>query len=338
MKKSFKSLLLVFLLILGGVTLIACNSNKALAKEEDAYMVQAVSAANMSSSGASAHANQNVTLDSSDNPIGTEIKVQIETSLGEGLSEMIDNQLKMVENFLESIEIVHGESDREGYAKMSSYKSKDLEGNEVEYTLYYNITEHEVEDDGEIETEFKGVLVIKKGETTNEYQIDGEVEIEDGEKETKVIHEYAGGKVEISSKTTEGVRKFEYKIDQDNGPDFEFELKINARNNNVKLEVETELGNSKVKMELFVRKVGEDKKHVIIKIELDDFDLIIGKIDSDLESTLTIDTAGEEVVYKFNFKGEIKFKGALTDDEVSSDFNFNSEIRHQKRSGNPTNQ
>ena len=51
MKKTLRKILLVLLLILGGVSLLACKKTgaiKSLVKDEDAYMVQAVSAANMS--------------------------------------------------------------------------------------------------------------------------------------------------------------------------------------------------------------------------------------------------------------------------------------------------
>ena len=68
---------------------------------------------------------------------------------------------------------------------MATYDSKDLLGADVNYVMHYNATEHEVE------TEFKGLLVITVGETVKELLIDGQVEIDPSadRKELTVIHE-----------------------------------------------------------------------------------------------------------------------------------------------------
>ncbi|HHT82674.1 MAG TPA: hypothetical protein GX003_04495, partial [Acholeplasmataceae bacterium] len=72
MKKTLRKILLVLLLILGGVSLLACKKTgaiKSLVKDEDAYMVQAVSAANMSQGAATLNSNASqVTLANSTGP------------------------------------------------------------------------------------------------------------------------------------------------------------------------------------------------------------------------------------------------------------------------------
>jgi hypothetical protein len=340
MKKTFKNLLLVFLLILGGVTLLACGGTKALAKEEDAYMIQAVSAANMSASAATLQAAPNVSLDSSGKGIDASLRTSIESNLAEKVTQLIDEQLKMLETFLENVEIKHSDSDRDGFEKMASYTSTDLEGNTVKYVLYYNVIEHEVEDD-EIETEFKGLLVITMGDSVREVPIDGEVEIENGEKEVKVVHEANGVKVEVKSKVQAGEREFEYKVQNDHGLDHEFKLKIKNEKGKMVLEIETEVGNSEVKIKLQTRTQTRDRKHIDVDLELEDFDVVVGTLDSDLEAELIIDSSGEEVVCTYKFEGKFKFKSRLTGVEQESEFNFQHEYRHQKgknnQQGNPNN-
>ena len=228
MKKTLRKILLVLLLILGGVSLIACKKNgaiKSLAKDEDAYMVQAVSAANMSQGAATLNSNApQVTLA---NSTGPKINQQaIEVSLADSLVGVIDQQLLMLETFLQNVEIKHSDSNREGYEKMATYDSKDLLGADVNYVMHYNVTEHEVE------TEFKGLLVITVGETVKELLIDGQVEIDpvDGEKELTVIHEANDIKVEVSSKLQKGEREFQYIVDPKVGQKLEFKLKMKKEN------------------------------------------------------------------------------------------------------------
>lgn len=333
MKKTFKSLLLVFLLVLGGVALVACGNNKALAKDEDAYMVQAVSAVNMGQAGSqTVKSSPNITVDSSETVIDTNIKVEIETNISEQLTEAIDNQLKMLENLLDSIEITHGDSDRDDYEKMSKYSSNDLTGEKVEYTLYYKITEEEIEED-EHEIEFKGLLIVKRGDDEpQEFVVEGEIEIEDGEKEITIIRKFDDGnsEIKISSKLTHGVRKFKYVVDVMGAPKLEFELKVNNQNNNIKLEIETKFGESVVKINMFAKNAGKNRE-VKLEIELDDFDVLIGEVEADIDINLTITTGDEEVVYNYHFTGEVKFKSHIGGGEVKFEMNHKAQARHNKQ-------
>ncbi len=336
MKKTFKNLLLVLLLVLGGVTLLACNKSgsvKALAKDEDAYMVQAVSAANMSQAAATMNANPAVTLENKGGiNIETNIKAAIESNLADSLVDVIDQQLAMLDTFLQNIEIKHGKSDREGFEKMASYTSQDLEGNTVSYKLYYNVTEHEVEDDGETETEFRGVLVITRGENVKELPIDGEIEIdpEDGEKELTVVHEANGVKVEVKSKVKAGEREFEYCVDPEVGQKLEFKLKIKNQKGKMALEIETKIGKSEVKMKLQVRSQEKDRKQLHVELELDDFDVVVGTLESDLDVEINVDSSGEEVVSTYKFQGKFKFKSKVGGAETESEFDFQHQNRHRK--------
>lgn len=336
MKKTFKNLLLVLLLVLGGVTLLACNKSgsvKALAKDEDAYMVQAVSAANMSQAAATMNANPAVTLENKGGiNIETNIKAAIESNLADSLVDVIDQQLAMLDTFLQNIEIKHDKSDREGFEKMASYTSQDLEGNTVSYKLYYNVTEHEVEDDGETETEFRGVLVITRGENVKELPINGEIEVdpEDGEKELTVVHEANGVKVEVKSKVKGGEREFEYCVDPEVGQKLEFKLKIKNQKGKMALEIETKIGKSEVKMKLQVRSQEKDRKQLHVELELDDFDVVVGTLESDLDVEINVDSSGEEVVSTYKFQGKFKFKSKVGGAETESEFDFQHQNRHRK--------
>lgn len=326
MKKTFKNLLLVFLLLIGGVTLLACNKNAGgLAKDEDAFMVQAVSAANMGS-GVTLSNNNNVTLDASGaNAVTGGAQVSIENLLGESLAEMVNEQLKMVQDFLANIEIKHKDNDSTDpalskYEKVAYYEIVDLLGNAHDYKMYYTVTEHEkeVESDGEVEveTEFDGTLVITIGNYVKKTVVHGEIEVETDaqgnvEKELKVIHEYATGKVEIGSKVEKGERKFFFKVDDDVTGQIEFKLEIESRKGGVllKIESEFELGGkeSEIKLE-FEAKDGKDGKEVLIKLELEELEIpIIGKIEADLEATLVVVEAAEAINLNFTFKGDVKY-------------------------------
>jgi hypothetical protein len=350
MKKTFKNLLLVFLLILGGVTLLACDGvggKGSLAKDEDAFMVQAVSAANMSSGGMSLSTNQNVSLDASNanNPLTSGVELTIENALGEGLAELVNEQLKMVQDFLTNIEIKHKKNDSTDpqlakYEKIAYYDTVDLLGVSIDYKMYYTVTEHEeeVEEDGEVEveTEFDGLLVITVGKNVRKLVVHGEVEVETDakgnvEKELKVIHEYATGVVEISSKVEKGEREFTFKVDDNITGEIEFKLEIENKRSGVVLKIETkfEVGakESELKLE-FELKDGKNGKEVHIKLEIENLEIpIIGKIEADLEATLVVEDATEVVKLNFTFNGNVKYTpltGAVQD--LDLDFTHTLEV------------
>jgi hypothetical protein len=318
MKKTLRKILLVLLLILGGVSLLACKKTgaiKSLVKDEDAYMVQAVSAANMSQGAATLNSNASqVTLA---NSTGPQINQQaIEVNLADSLVGVIDQQLLMLETFLQNVEIKHSDSNREGYEKMATYDSKDLLGADVNYVMHYNVTEHEVE------TEFKGLLVITVGKTVKELLIDGEVEIDpaDGEKELTVIHEANDIKVEVSSKLQKGEREFQYIVDPKVGQKLEFKLKIKNEKGKLVLELETKIGDAEVEMKLHMTNDEAAKKEILVELELEEFDVVIGTLESELEVLVTIENITDTITTTYKFKGSFKFTakvgGAVTESEL----------------------
>lgn len=331
MKKSIKYLFLLVTLILGGIGLVACNKEKVLAKEEDAYMMQAVSAVNIGGNSQSV-SNPNVRLDS-DNSFVVEFenqfKLQVEAELGEVLAETVDLQLKLVEDFLTSIEITHGDSDREGYEHMSQYESLDLLGRKVKYTLHYKVVEVEEDDDDEVEIEYIGVLVTEiEDQEPVEHFVNGEVEIEDGERKTSVEYQYMGGKVEIKSSVKNGERKFEYKIENDRDFDYEFELKIKNQRDGIYLEIETEIGDSEVKFEFVIREVNNVKR-VEIKIEIEEFKILGISLEGDIKTILVITTNETEIIHNYNFDGELEVKEGSN--QIKWDFEFDYETRIEKQ-------
>lgn len=328
MKKSFRYLIFVFLLVLGGVTLAACGTNKALAKEEDAFMVQAVQASSMSGN-TSAYIDDNITVDS-DTTISTEIKTEIKNALAEGLAEQIDELLAQIETMIDSIEITHGESDREGYEKMMSYSQVNLKGEKVEYILYYNVTDYEEEDDDdelEIEIEYKGVLVIKANGAEVEHEVTGEVEIEEGERVTKVYRENNGDKIKIESKVEGGQRKFKYVIESRLGFKQEFELEYKETRGGVKLEVELKIDDMELEYEIHIRKDGDVRK-ITLKIELAKFELgEFGKAEGKLEVELRIHKNENGNKHQYRIKGEYKVKTILGT-EIETDIDLEVETNN----------
>lgn len=333
MKKTLRKILLVLLLILGGVSLIACKKTgaiKSLAKDEDAYMVQAVSAANMSQGAATLNSNApQVTLA---NSTGPKINQQaIEVSLADSLVGVIDQQLLMLETFLQNVEIKHSDSNREGYEKMATYDSKDLLGADVNYVMHYNVTEHEVE------TEFKGLLVITVGKTVKELLIDGEVEIDpaDGEKELTVIHEANGIKVEVSSKVQKGEREFEYIVDPKVGQKLEFKLKIKNEKGKLVLELETKIGDAEVEMKLHMTNDEAAKKEILVELELEEFDVVIGTLESELEVLVTIENTTHTITTTYKFKGSFKFTAKVGGAVMESELDFSHVRFREKNLVNP---
>lgn len=333
MKKTLRKILLVLLLILGGVSLIACKKNgaiKSLAKDEDAYMVQAVSAANMSQGAATLNSNApQVTLA---NSTGPKINQQaIEVSLADSLVGVIDQQLLMLETFLQNVEIKHSDSNREGYEKMATYDSKDLLGADVNYVMHYNVTEHEVE------TEFKGLLVITVGETVKELLIDGQVEIDpvDGEKELTVIHEANDIKVEVSSKLQKGEREFQYIVDPKVGQKLEFKLKIKNEKGKLVLELETKIGDAEVEMKLHMTNDEAAKKEILVELELEEFDVVIGTLESELEVLVTIENTTHTITTTYKFKGSFKFTAKVGGAVMESELDFSHVRFREKNLVNP---
>jgi len=333
MKKTLRKILLVLLLILGGVSLLACKKNgaiKSLAKDEDAYMVQAVSAANMSQGAATLNSNApQVTLA---NSTGPKINQQaIEVSLADSLVGVIDQQLLMLETFLQNVEIKHSDSNREGYEKMATYDSKDLLGADVNYVMHYNVTEHEVE------TEFKGLLVITVGETVKELLIDGQVEIDpvDGEKELTVIHEANDIKVEVSSKLQKGEREFQYIVDPKVGQKLEFKLKIKNEKGKLVLELETKIGDAEVEMKLHMTNDEAAKKEILVELEIEEFDVVIGTLESELEVLVTIENTTHTITTTYKFKGSFKFTAKVGGAVMESELDFSHVRFREKNLVNP---
>ena len=326
MKKSLKYLVLTLLVILGGVALAGCGSKEALAKEEDAFMIQAVSATSADVA-KEAKVDPSLTADSSGKiTIGADVDVK----LGEGVTEIIDDLLAQIEALVDSIEIKHEQSDREGYEKLMSYSQTNLKGEKVEYKLYYNITDYEEDDDDEleIEIEYKGLLIITIGEETYEYPVEGEVEIEEGERVTKVVRENEDGKVTIKSKMEKGSRKFEYKIEPKVGVTTEFELEIKNTRNGVKIEIETKVGKSELKFKFHITK-NKEVRNVKVEVELDDFNIFIGEIDAKLNVDVKITKNQNQFKHQFKIQGKFKFKSLISDDEVESQLNFETETTHE---------
>ena len=333
MKKTLRKILLVLLLILGGVSLLACKKTgaiKSLVKDEDAYMVQAVSAANMSQGAATLNSNApQVTLA---NSTGPKINQQaIEVNLADSLVGVIDQQLLMLETFLQNVEIKHSDSNREGYEKMATYDSKDLLGADVNYVMHYNVTEHEVE------TEFKGLLVITVGKTVKELLIDGEVEIDpaDGEKELTVIHEANGIKVEVSSKVQKGEREFEYIVDPKVGQKLEFKLKIKNEKGKLVLELETKIGDAEVEMKLHMTNDEAAKKEILVELEIEEFDVVIGTLESELEVLVTIENITDTITTTYKFKGSFKFTAKVGGAVMESELDFSHVELRKKTPVNP---
>lgn len=333
MKKTLRKILLVLLLILGGVSLLACKKTgaiKSLVKDEDAYMVQAVSAANMSQGAATLNSNASqVTLA---NSTGPQINQQaIEVNLADSLVGVIDQQLLMLETFLQNVEIKHSDSNREGYEKMATYDSKDLLGADVNYVMHYNVTEHEVE------TEFKGLLVITVGKTVKELLIDGEVEIDpaDGEKELTVIHEANDIKVEVSSKLQKGEREFQYIVDPKVGQKLEFKLKIKNEKGKLVLELETKIGDAEVEMKLHMTNDEAAKKEILVELELEEFDVVIGTLESELEVLVTIENTTHTITTTYKFKGSFKFTAKVGGAVMESELDFSHVRFREKNLVNP---
>lgn len=231
---------------------------------------------------------------------------------------------------IDSIEITHGESDREGYEKMMSYSQVNLKGEKVEYTLYYNVTDYEEEDDDdelEIEIEYKGVLVIKANGAEVEHEVTGEVEIEEGERVTKVYRENNGDKIKIESKVEGGQRKFKYVIESRLGFKQEFELEYKETRGGVKLEVELKIDDMELEYEIHIRKDGNVRK-ITLKIELDKFELgEFGKAEGKLEVELRIHKNENGNKHQYRIKGEYKVKTILGT-EIETDIDLEVETNN----------
>lgn len=313
MKKTFRYLIFVFLLVLGGVTLAACGTNKALAKEEDAFMVQAVQASSMSGN-TSAYIDDNITV-ASDTTISTEIKTEIKNALAEGLAEQIDELLAQIETMIDSIEITHGESDREGYEKMMSYSQVNLKGEKVEYILYYNVTDYEEEDDDdelEIEIEYKGVLVIKANGAEVEHEVTGEVEIEEGERSIKTWIKDDVRVFEITKITP----LLQIKRTQ---------IRSYMNNNAQVVEIIPEvdpIGNLFKKRIIFTKEKLENSD--VLSVEMIDESNLFQFINN-IKITITATDENEQTKYHYRFYGKLKIG------QITHDHEFNYYYNQKKR-------
>jgi hypothetical protein len=150
--------------------------------------------------------------------------------------ENIDPYIELIEQLLGSNQGLSVEvlaSDLEGYVSMMTFQTNGLLGESQTYTIYYNMTLEE-EDDDESEFVLDGIMIL--GDQT--YTLTGKREVEDDEEEIKFTAKlddlnYVESKYEVESEEV----KFEIKVVLNGIVTSETEIKIETEDDETKIEL-----------------------------------------------------------------------------------------------------
>lgn len=339
MKKILKRMMFLFVILIGGVALAACSNgaDDAMAKEEDAIMFQAMSAAALNQkSGLTVEADPNLKVEVPGLDVDVDVEVDfdaasIKAEIEERAKALLNEfsaELLRVRELIVDLDFDHKKSEIEGYTNLTVFESVDLNGKTFKYEFHYNqLVEGQIveEDDDELEYEFKGLLIYTyDGEEIFREEVSGEVEIEEGETVTKLVHETTLGKIEIESKIEKGIRVFEYNVEIQ-GFETEFELSVEELDEgvqlNVEIEVEIEAG-IKSDFELSIKALKNDSIEVEIEYEYEMTGLDID-VELDLILTKLSETQAEAQVV-----GKLDIEGKLGEQEINkeTDVDFKLEI------------
>lgn len=193
--------------------------------------------------------------------------------------EEVEKYLNLMEELLSENGGMHSEtltSDKAEYSEYIRITTKDLQGNEEVYNLYFNqelIEDHDDDDDdNEIEEEYKITGICISGEVT--YQLEGKIEKEQDKEEVenesyfKIIQDkdnYIIVKEEFEQEKNESEHKFKYEI-VINGKKVEtVSFELEEENGKLSIEVKESKNGSKTSYKFKEYKEGQNK---FIKIQV----------------------------------------------------------------------
>lgn len=234
MKKLFVSL---FTVLVGTLVLSGCSlsGDKAIIKsEKDVFNYTVLSAANLLSESASEAVTEETTPVEPNVPT-TDVP-EIVTPVEEAVDSILDKYLSLIETYLNNQVITSTEvaSDKEAFETMVTYQTKNMFGEAVTYTVYYNIVlmtedtdEDDLEDeqDMELEYELTGIIVIDGVE----YELIGEKEVEADEvsyKFTSYIDQNNFIKISYEMDQEDQEQKFHFKQVTDGVIVYETKVKL----------------------------------------------------------------------------------------------------------------
>lgn len=189
--------------------------------------------------------------------------------------EMMDELLNESKGFESKVE----KSDKSEYSYMIIIITKDLKGEKVEYTLYYNeiFTKEEIDEDDkneiEVEKTISGIAIVDGVE----YKLEGKIkeEREDDELETesyyKIIEDkdnYVIVKEEKEEEKNETEHEYKYTIVKDGNKVNEFKLEVEQENNEMSIELKEESNNYKTSYK-FKSVVENNVKYLEIEVKED---------------------------------------------------------------------
>ncbi|MFA5697376.1 MAG: hypothetical protein WC088_02375 [Candidatus Izemoplasmatales bacterium] len=336
-----KKLLLGLFVLTLGITLTACNSASAdvFTDADDVYAFQAVSATELLAGAQESIVLTAMPLSMNDftSPEMTLLEetttLENEEPIGTEEVDVLDQYLSMMERFLgddNGLAVTAVESDLPEYAIKIVYTSRNLLGENVVYTLYYNevlyeeieepvdeteneeetttteplgygdqTRECEFEDnaDGDIVYLLYGILIV--GDTT--YNLEGKKVIE-GTEEIMLLRSYIDHdnyvKVSYKIDSEDSEQKFFYEVVTDGIIISRSKVKVETEDNEIKTRLEFIDGDVSGKY-VFTQEVEGNITYIKIKYEIENGDVTESGM---IHITATYDELTEVTTYDYNVK------------------------------------
>lgn len=175
----------------------------------------------------------------------------------------INQYVQLIDNFVGSNPVTFKEetSDKEDFAKMAVISSGNLSSEKVEYTIYYNETLIEENDDEETEYSVNGILSADN----SIFLIEGKKELENDEYEFEFIAKIDNDNyVKFKQEIENDEQEFSYKIVKNGEVISQFALEIEVEDGNNKIKLKTYEANKSIK---FHKIVEENNTLIQITVE-----------------------------------------------------------------------
>jgi hypothetical protein len=226
-----------------------------------------------------------------------------DTPAVEGEMDELNKYLNMMEKFLgnnNGLTVENAVSDRPEYQTKLVYTTKDLLGNDVLYTIYYNEvadTETTEEDNEHTSTVLTGLMIING----TEYALEGRKEFEDGEQKVTMISKVDNDNyVKVTNKTEDNEQKFQYEVKVNGIITNRTEVKVETEDDEIKTVLKFVEGDAKG--EYSFKQETEDGVQIIkIKYEIKN---ALGNESGEIKIYVTVDATTGETSYEYRVKDD----------------------------------
>jgi hypothetical protein len=307
---KIKTLTFIFILFIAAFVVSGCTSSQnnpaaeafVFEKTEDVYAFSAVSTTSL--------LQENLVSNTGILSFGPTVRPRVslmsettDTPAVEGEIDELNRYLNMMEKFLgnnNGLTVENVVSDLSAYSTKLIYTTKDLLGNDVSYTIYYNEVADTVTNDEDNEhttTTLTGLMIING----TEYALEGRKEFEDDEQKVTMISKVDNDNyVKVTNKTENNEQKFQYEVKVNGVITNRTEVKVETEDDEIKTVLKFIEGDAKG--EYSFKQETEDGVQIIkIKYEIKNAQ---GSESGEIKIFVTVDETTGETSYEYRVKDD----------------------------------